>query len=307
VISHSDFLMKFTSDLKTRGALPKNIELSRIGHVFLASVFNELKSEIITESIFSGMDTNPDIAVLKGLVEMTERLAFFEGSRKGLSSCSTERSDGFAAFPYGLVANTQEVARENARNEAIERFVWASWWDNVDFSHECRRVASANCATASEALLGELGKVLSIDSIFRISPTIARGEDSVLAIYFAFLEPFGVISGGACGSSGDIEITNFRAVCELFRHALAIRKMKQQKIEPITFYERRLAHFGLTKEGAQSVKDRISARGKNPVVLPALEIDEAVPHSLDKMVFVYRCYFEGQPPFVGGKLERLCL
>ena len=58
------FMLKFAKDLKDRNALPKHIELSRLGPVHLANIYDELRSEIITESITTGMDVNPDVAIM---------------------------------------------------------------------------------------------------------------------------------------------------------------------------------------------------------------------------------------------------
>ncbi len=305
--SRSEFLMKFASELKTRSALPKNIELAQIGPVFLASVFNELESNIITESVFSGMDVDPDLAVLKGLVEMTERTAFANGKDDGLISCKTERSDGLAAFPFGVLNETKEAARKNAYFEAVERFAWATWWDNKNIGHRCEEIIFEKTIDSSGPILKQLSKILSVKSIFRITPEIENKKDAVVAIYFAFLEPYGVISGGAAGPSHDIESANFRGICELLRHALAIRKIKTSNVSPVTFYEKRLAYFGLTQPGTDMALARLNHQGRDAILLPELAIDEQVPHTLDELVTVHRCYFENQPPFVGGDLERLCL
>lgn len=305
--SRSDFLMKFASELKIRNALPKNIELAQIGPVFLASVFNELGSNIITESVFTGMDVDPDLAVLKGLVEMAERAAYAKGKDNDLMSCKTDRSDGFAAFPYGVLNEPKEAARKNAYFEAIERFAWATWWDNKNISHSSEEISVDETVGSSHSILRHLPDILPIKSTYRVTPKIENGNDAVVAMYFVFLEPYGVISGGAAGPSLDIESVNFRAICELLRHALAIRKIKTSNVSPVTFYEKRLAHFGLTQNGSDAALARLNYTGRDAILLPKLTIDEQVPHPLDELVTVHRCYFENQPPFVGGDLERLCL
>ncbi|MCC7406055.1 MAG: hypothetical protein IT288_16800 [Bdellovibrionales bacterium] len=305
--SSSDFLMKFASELKTRRALPKNIELAQIGPVFLASLFNEIKSNIITESVFTGMDVDPDLAVLKGLVEMAERAAYANGKDDGLFSCKTERSDGFAAFPYGVLNETKKAARQNAYFEAVERFAWATWWDDKNIGHRFEEVFFDESTKPPRTILMQLPEILSVKSIYRITPEIENGKDALVAIYFAFLEPYGVISGGAAGPSQDIESVNFRAICELLRHALAIRKVQTSSSSPATFYEKRLAHFGLTQTGTDAARTRLNRQGRDAIILPKLAIDQQVPHALDELVTVHRCYFENQPPFIGGDLERLCL
>jgi hypothetical protein len=302
----SDFLLEFTKELKERSALPKHIELSRIGPVHMASIYDELRSAVVTDSIMTGMDVDHDLAIIKGLVEMTERQAFAEGKRAGLASCQTARSDGFAAYPVRAHKNSAELARRNAHCEAIERFVWASWWDDSSLGHVMETV-TANSGLVSIALLQALQKIVSLKEVVRISPH-ARGAPGVaVAIYFAFLDPIGVISGGAAGPKDDLESINFRALCELSRHALAVNRIRQGKGTPNTFYEERLAYFAQTEAGTKLAQSRLNSVGTGLVSLPPLLIDEVVPHALSDLVVVHRCYFQNQPPFVGGSLERLCL
>lgn len=305
----STFLLNFAKELKERQALPKNIEISELGPVVMASIFDELDSEIITESIYTGMDVDPDVAVLKGLVEMVERKAYIHGFEQKHQACLTERSDGFAAFPIRGSTEAAKIARTNAYNEAVERYVWAKWWDDTSLAHVQEQVDFSNLKSATGKVLEELNQLVPFKSVIRVIPlveTISGETSPFVSIYFAFLDG-GVISGGACGSSNNIETTEFRAVCELFRHGLGIHRMKSKSLVPCTFYEKRLSFFGTTSEGEELVGNRLGKRGTRPVRLPKLSIDSAVPHPLQDLVAVHRCLFENQPPFVGGALERLCL
>lgn len=300
------FLLEFTASLKKRGRLPKNIEVCTLRAGTMANVYDSIKSEVINESVFCGVAPVPATAILKGLVEMVERRAYNEGFQNGISSCQTERSDGFAAFPFGIVSETsaKQTVRENALNEAIERFVWANWWDNhlVEFQkHEINLQKLSN----GERLLLDLTNTLEIESTIEVRPSLVA--EQVVIIYFAFLKSTGVISGGACGKPGDFESIKYRALAELLRHGIAIHKIKNKNSIPKSFYERRLSYFGLTEEGTDVVRARLVKQGLHPIVLPPLQIDCEVPHPLSDLVVVHRCYFENQPEFVGGKLERLCL
>ncbi len=122
-----------SSALKKRNCLPKNIEISRVGSITMVSAYDTLGSALITESVAMGMDENPNLAVIKALVEWVERLAITHGRHHGLPECMTHRSDGFAAYPvsiYGLEeGQAQEIARQKAYAEALERYAWATWWD----------------------------------------------------------------------------------------------------------------------------------------------------------------------------------
>ena len=303
--SKSDsFLLEFSAKLKQRDRLPKNIEVCNLQSGVMASVFETVPAGIINESVFCGMDPDPATAVLKGLVEMIERQAYAEGHRQGLSSCQTKRSDGFAAFPIGISQNEKQIARDNALSEAVERFVWASWWDNPKVGHSWRSV-DLNHLSAGESPLLDLDESLNIESVVEVRPKM--NGDLVVILYFAFLNPTGVISGGACGNSRDIETIKYRALSELLRHGLAIRKLREVNSRSESFYEQRLAFFGLTPEGTRLAVERLEKSGSESIDLPSLKFDAEIPHALSDLVSVHRCYFENQPEFIGGKLERLCL
>lgn len=301
----NEFLLTFTAKLKESGRLPKNIELSSLTSGTMASIYDAPPSNAINESVFCGVDPNPATAILKGLVEMIERQAFSEGYRNGLPYCQTKRSDGFAAFPVGIVTNSSEVARENALCESIERHVWASWWDNSEIGHDCRVINFTNL-TLGELLLLDLEKHTSIDSVTEIRPWCEE-KDRVVIIYLAFLSPVGVVSGGACGKWDNVEGIRYRAIAELLRHGLAASRLQNSSADNLTFYEKRLRYFAQTTEGTELVKMRLRNQGSKAVTFPHLEFDAQVPHSLSELVAVHRCHFENQPEFIGGELERLCL
>lgn len=295
----------FISALQAQVSLPRNIELSSLKCGALASIFDQPNSSIISESIFSGVDPDPARAVLKGLVEFVERRAFSEGRAAGLAVCQTARSDGFAAYPIQPAMDAPLAARENALAEAVERFVWATWWDDKSISHSVRLVDIANLE-AGETPVADLLSTIEIASLIEIVPKV-QDSPYIVAIYFAFLDGGGVISGGACGRPIEIAQVRYRALGELLRHGLAVRKMRVDGLTPSTFYERRLAYFGNPGIGTDAVLTRIQTTGTNSVRLPSLAFDAPVPHSLAGLVAVHRCYFEDQPHFVGGALERLCL
>lgn len=300
----SDFLKRFTRDLKDRGAFPRNLRLASIGPVSIASVYDEEPCEIISERVFSGMDHAPEVAILKGLVEYVETRAFHSGARRRLESCLTERSDGFAAFPVGAGVDAGARARRNAYHEALERYVWSRWWDEADVSHDIAD-EPAEKESATGVLLSELAKLLPIQSTLRILPRYMGAESGQVVLLFSFLEPFGVISGGACDV--DSEVAAFRAACELVRHGIALARMEETPPPRESFYERRLRYFGSTSEGEERVQSRLAADGRSILKVPSLVIDEVVGHDLSDLVRVHRCLFDGQPTFMGGDLERLCL
>ncbi len=304
-MKNEEVLAAVSNALRRNQRLPKHIELASLTRGTLVSVYDVVSSGIISESIFSGVDSDPTIATLKGLVEMVERRAFTDGRQNGITECQTKRSDGFAAFPKSPGVDAPLTARENALAEAIERYVWATWWDDSAISHSIRAVDLDNVGLGEE-LMVDVSKAVDINEVVEVRPALTS-TTHVVSIYFAKLNPFGIISGGACGSLKEIENVRYRAISELIRHALAHRKMRLGTNTPETFYERRLAHFAMTAAGAQAAERRLSCSGEKSVTLPRLKWDAEIPHVLDETVAVHRCYFEGQPPFVGGELERLCL
>ena len=304
-MNSEDVLAFLSTRLRDDQKLPKHIQIASLNCGTLVSVYDELSSNVISESISSGVDTDPAKATLKGLVEMIERRAFTDGRRNGIPECQTARSDGFAAFPKWPGVGASLMARENALSEAIERYVWARWWDDPTIAHTMRQIDLESLWTG-EGLLVDASKAVAIRSVFEVRPKLV-GTDRTVVIYFANLDPLGVISGGACGVDAEIADVRYRALSELVRHAVATRKIFVGEAKPKTFYERRLEYFASTRPGTDLVEMRLKASGQNAVMLPKLLWDAEVDHDFADVVSVHRCYFENQPPFVGGELERLCL
>ena len=298
--------------LKENRALPKNIDWSQIGRMNIIAAYNEnredLEQNIISESVFTGMDANADLATIKCLVEMVERMAFDEGFINKHPACQTDFSDGFAAYPraFSLFNNSKDMARRNAYQEAIERYVWATWWDHPEYTHHIKDFDSFTPGTKS--LINKINELIPIEGLYQITPDFVNQENISLSIFFAFLKNGGVVSGGACGLKKNHLLTNQRAINELFRHSLGLYKSLNMSLKPRTFYDERLLYFG-SGQGRKIVEERLFLKtdSPNPIQLSALKFDHEIPHSLEEHVIVHRCFFENQPPFVGGRLERLCL
>jgi hypothetical protein len=302
--SELDDLKQVIEFLKSKDVLPRQIDVSKVGSRFWISSYDEISSAIIAESVYSGMANSKETATLKSLTEKVERLAIIEGARKGLSSCDTERSDGIAALPR-FYPMAEKGARENALNEAIERYAWANWWDDHTIQYDHHNLLLAFKNPRNYRTLVEMMASANFESPFCLIPGTSR-RDKVVTILIAPISGGGFVSGGACGSAEDIEEVIMRGLDELFRHALGIQKLKKKNLIPSTFYEERLTYFGLGR-GDDLVNCRLAAVGAKTICLPELCIDEQIAHKLDEEFVVHRCLFEGQPPFVGGNLERLCL
>jgi len=288
--------------MKERGILPKNIEKTSFRSLFFYNVYDNPIGQFIFYDVATGVDSNEDTALLKALVEHFERIAFKElYSRHGAFS-EVSSSDGFAAFPTTSV-NALSIARKNALAEAIERYVWSFWWDE-NTAASVRQVTLSDLDVATRELLGFMAESSKVESIFLVQPQVNNYSEYSTIILFARYKSGGFVSGGATGETFDKTI--FRAASELIRHYLAMGKFKDTGMEPTTFYEKRLVYFG-SGRGDSLVERRLKNKSGFSVELPNLSVDRPVDYSYSGVVAVHHCRFEGQHPFVGGELERLCL
>ncbi len=298
-------LTSLLKELKLRNQLPKNMDVSKVGDRYWFVCHDENKSKIISENSTTGFADDGNIALLKALSEGVERLAFRSGFENKITSCMTERSDGFAAYPL-FYGNAESKARESALAEAVERYVWAKWWDDETIAFKLDSIRNYVIEQKISSYVATVKYQCGLEEIFVIEPKVENSSGLAVVILFGRLKSGGFISGGACGSIDDREQILLRSLDELYRHGLAVEKICLENIEPVTFYEKRLAYFGLG-HGDHLIRKRLEAKGNKSIILPKLEIDEVVKHELHDLFQVHRCYFENQPPFVGGTLERLCL
>ncbi len=285
----------------------QNIEYSQISNFYWVNLVQTTEDRLISDRTYTGFDANPEVALAKAISECVERNAFIAGDKLGLESCNTERSDGFAAYPkLGITDElAQEKARENALSEAIERFAWATWWDDIhvsfkyaDFSLKTFEIEYADHAR----IISEINNQKEIIKIHVIRPEFqSYGQYSLNIVVVEFSD--GIVTGGACGKLEDELNVMTRATSEMLRHALVLIQNKPKPIQ-LSLYEERLLYYG-SPQGKQSFYNRISQIGKKKITFPALYIDEKIP-SVDTHS-VYRCLFEDQPPFIGGAVERMCL
>lgn len=297
-------LSSLLKELKLRNKLPKSMVASKVGDRYWFVCRDHDQSGIISEDSTTGFSNNRNIALLKALSERVERLAFRSGYANKVKSCLTERSDGFAAYPL-FYKSAEMKARESALSEAVERYVWAKWWDNEDIAFTLRPISNFSEQNIS-VYVSLIKDQCSLEEIFVIQPKIKNSNALTVTILFGRLRTGGFVSGGACGSADDLKQSLLRSLDELYRHGLAVKKIKLERLEPVTFYEKRLAYFGLGF-GDHLISKRLETNGDKSVLLPSLEIDEHVQHELQDLFRVHRCHFENQPAFVGGALERLCL
>lgn len=279
--------------------MPRRIDFSKVGDRFWCVVADSEKDAdvIINQDVFTGHSFDKEVALLKALSERAERYTFIEGHNNGVDSCQTERSDGFAAMPTAV----PQSARDNALNEALERFVWGTWWDDTQISFSVEQI---DLSKKNSSYLAAIVSVLEIESLFLIKPNF-KFENKEVQIIFGKLKNGGYISGGASGNKNDSENTFYRSMDELYRHGMAYKNALSKNKQPESFYEQRLFYFA-SGLGNKSVESRLKQNGNNSIAIPNLKIDSEVPTQFSDYK-VHRCLFENQPPFVGGALERLCL
>lgn len=292
-------LQQVIENLKRHNKMPRRIDFSKVGDRYWCVVADSEKDSdvIINQDVFTGHSFEKEVALLKALSERAERYTFNEGYNNGLESCQTERSDGFAALPSAL----PQSARENALNEALERFIWATWWDN---SHISFSIEQIDIAKNNSSYLSSIVSSLDIESLLLIKPDF-NFENKEVKIIFGKIKNGGYISGGACGHKNASENTFYRGMDELYRHGMAYKNALAKGKSPETFYERRLFYFA-SGLGNKIVEARLQTNGKDSIAVANLKIDSEIPTSFPEFK-VHRCLFENQPPFVGGVIERLCL
>ncbi len=294
------------NELKLRKALPQKMDISKVGERHWFVCHDNDETNIISENSSTGFSDDPSIALLKALSERVERSAFRKGFKNLVISCQTDRSDGFAAYPR-FNENAAENARNSALSEAIERYVWATWWDNPEIGFDLKTINQIEDTFKISTHVKRIKDQCHFEEIFVITPEVKNYQNYKTIILLARLRMTGgFVSGGACGDISDKKETLLRALDELYRHGLAIENIKKRNLTPHSFYEERLVYFGFGK-GNISIRSRLESQSNTFVTLPELKIDEQVPHTLDDLFYVHRCLFKDQPPFIGGKLERFCL
>jgi hypothetical protein len=294
-------------ELKLTNQLPKHIEFARAGQGFFATVYNYLSGQAISQSVCTGYAATQELALEKALTEYIERKAYSEAYHSGYDWVTQSSTDGFAAFPIDRCASVAKSrARTNALHEAIERYAWATWWDDLEIAASVTRAwQPSSLPGLVSGLAEEIEKRLPPLRYYLIEPKMIDGH-SVTTIIFAEIKGGGFLSGGACDSPSSKGSAIVRAMTELTRHALALVKLKRSILGPLTHYEQKLKFFG-SGDGDSLVHDRLNKLGSVGIELPPLAVDFGIAHSFGHKVAVHRCLFERQPSFVAGSVDRLCL
>ena len=208
--------------------MPTRIDFSFVGDRYWCVVSDNAtdKLSVMNEDVFTGFSDQKEIALLKALSERAERYTFIEGHKNQDAACATERSDGFAALPASF--DKSEV-RANAFNEAVERFVWSTWWDDTDISFNSMELKFADDKVQKSEYLKVVFRTLYLEFIKIIKPDFQSYQLEVI-ILIGKIKGKGYISGGACGPINDSENTFNRGLDEMYRHGFAYLRSVDKNI-----------------------------------------------------------------------------
>lgn len=270
---------------------PKKEQLQSFGPLFISNLaLTDNFNEPISEDIASGVSKEPLEALIKSISEYVERISFRHGKMKGYSLCQTNRSEGFAAYPY-LPFNKKkiiDIAREISVCESVERFSWPYFWLDKSIGYQivdCKHPIQ-NCVFS----------LTGIESIQHIFPAVK--SDKILCISIAKTGPQGAILGASCSKNRNRAITG--SIHELIKHYIGLKKIDSYPSIQSN-YIKRLHH--LSKVGFSLYKERLSFKGTNTINLPRLEMDSLIPNPFDRYFVVYRTRFEGQMEFISESLN----
>lgn len=288
-------IIEFIQILKARKLIPEKIEIAEWQSWTLVSCYSGTSSKYISESVAMGIDVDSHIALAKAITEFLERKLSKESEDEAVRL--TQRSDGFAAFPvYADSEFSKLKAQQNAFGEAVERFVWAAWWDDESVSFKI------------EDLKAEVGLLIKrefqLKSLREI--TVPTSSGFFLKILLAETAKGGFVTGGAAGTSEQKEEVFSRAFGELLRHLIVVKKMTSSERSSMSFYEQRLWGFA-SGEWSGLVLKRLEQKSAKILGLPKLVVNQSIFHPHSDVVSIHRCLFENQPLFIGGPLERLCI
>ena len=303
---NSDQALERLLDLvKSNNVEVPKIQIADFGGLFCVTAYSEEPTTIMANDVTTGMDFDLSVATSKAIVEFLERRTFADGVASDDPICHHTDSDGMAAYP-SFLDNCKEIARTNAYAEALERFVWANWWDRDDIGHtiEIFEPTTLKYSFISDSFRFLQG-IIDFKQIYLLRPN-HNSKDFDVSILFLETKDGGFISGGAAGPLASSESVLTRAFSELIRHSIAIERFLSSKRQPETFYEKRLVHFGNGKSN-EVVWQKLNRVSNGVVNLPALEVDSKLSGNYESIIYSHRCLFKDQPPFVGGSLERLCL
>ncbi|MFK7824419.1 MAG: hypothetical protein AB8G05_09690 [Oligoflexales bacterium] len=265
--------------------------MQSFGSLFISNLaFANNFNTAISEDVASGVSNTHLEAFAKSMSEYVERVAFREGKKNGQSLCQTNRSEGFAAYPYLSFNKNKalDLVREISLCESIERFSWPYFWSDKSVKFEVQ-----DC---KKSTLNEISNLTGIASIQHVFP--ALNSDKVLCISIAKIGSQGAILGASCSNARSSAITG--SIHELIKHYIGLKKINGYTVIE-SDYIKRLHH--LSKVGFSLYQERLSFKGTNTIHLPSLEMDGLVTHPFDRYFLVYRTRFKDQVEFISESLN----
>lgn len=269
-------LTMLSQGLQSSNENPRFIEFVELDRsLFIATSYNSISDDsFISNEACSGVARNKNLAILKSLVEYVERKAVQES---GILS-----SNGCAAFPIFLSTRfSKKMAKQFAFFEAVERFVWRTWWEDKEIAYQKFEVSKFN-----QSILFEIRKLIPLTSAYVITPAFEGGA------YYSFLTIVcletknGVILGGAARAS--YQDAEYKALTEALIHALALSRYTTREIDPVSNYEKRLVFLF---ENKNVFLKRLSFQGTNSIQLPKPAVDQEIQHRFANLCSIHRFLF----------------
>lgn len=295
------------AQLKKLDCFPAYVQVARCEDISIVNVADRpFSAGLINTDIFVGFATDPQRAFSIALTEYVERRVC---RNNPAMPSANEGVAGRSLFPGYDLAQARIDAAISARYEAIERHVWASWWDDCSLTSTIiDGLEDFGKGTIFSPLVSHVKRLFPGGRFIVIKPDYNDTPNSSVQIVFYFLPgDIGVVSGGACGSLDQEERVLFRALSELIRHAQALYRAKEDpSLKAYDQYNRRLLYFG-SSHGAHRALSRLESVGDRALQLPPIHLDTPLSHPFESAVALHQCRFINQTEFIGGPLERLCL
>lgn len=301
-------LLEISIYLKERGIFPPFLQFSQCGQLYFANVSLEPldKFPLMNSNSFTGMSTSKFKALSMALTEFVERKVCrgnpdLPWANEGVAACAiTSHLDYETAYA---------IAKNNSFHEAFERYVWATWWDEISFSHKIIDYEQASFrGTHSDSLVNHIGNVLGPGKAVLVLPQVLDSNYVLIVSLYLLKNGMGLVSGGAAGKKDEIDKTLVKALGEMSRHANALYRARKPSglAKPTHFYDERLLFFG-SKQGMDVALDRLNKTGKEAITLPDLEYSQILRHQYEDKFILYYSRYKNQPDFLGGEVSRLCL
>lgn len=233
----------------------------------LGGLSSLLKSEVKHRVI--GLDKNKDKALCKAISGYVEMLAKVSQNKESDSEKHYRLHEGYAAYP-ALYPSGLEKCQENAYFEALEGFVWDSFWEDSSYGY------------TSEFYVDDLAKYLGFEFCKMIYPKI--NSDIVVAFAVGKVGAKGIVIGA--GASYCHKYATEKACAEMSRNYLILDRFTDSLN---TFdHQKSRCLASLSENGEALYRKRCSFNSDRLLQIPEPEIDSYVSHPYEKLFHVWR-------------------